>query len=100
MRLVGGYEIVTEFDDWRSPITMPQRASRLHLKLTVRPERLWCCDNPHDEILKEGWPFMGIDTGIPYKDFSILWDSIYCKKYPSSSNPYIWRYGLEEVWRR
>jgi hypothetical protein len=84
--------------DWRSPVTMPEWASRLHLKLTVQPERL------HD-ITKEEAVLEGCTNGSPLYalalyDFRDLWDSIYGKTFPWSSNPYIWRYGLEEVWRK
>ena len=88
---------------WRSPVTMPQWASRLHLRLTVRPERLQ--DVTEEEAKLEGVKLLSHDGRMIYtKDyktaFRVLWDSIYGKKYPWSSNPYIWRYGLEEVWRR
>ena len=84
---------------WRSPVTMPQWASRLHLRLTVRPERLW--EITEEDVLHEG--FRMDSTAIfrlgYHGAFAYLWDSIY-KKYPWSSNPWIWRYGMEEVWRR
>ena len=86
-------------DVWKfnSPVTMPQWASRLHLKLTVRPEKL-------QDITKEEAALEGCTNGSPLYalslyDFKELWDAIY-KKFPWSSNPWIWRYGLEEVWRR
>ena len=105
---------------WCSPVTMPFDASRLHLRLTVRPERLW--EITEEEVAKGGvkvpkCPYCGYSlwdcqlqldhnlcphstpkSGIP--SFATLWDSIYGKKYPWSSNPWIWRYGMEEVWRR
>jgi len=87
-------------------IFMPQWASRLHLRLTVRPERLW--EITEEEAVAEGIlvglsPF-NPDSAMQYPEllelFADLWDSIYGKTFPWSSNPWVWRYGLEEVWRR
>jgi hypothetical protein len=91
---------------WRSPVTMLFDASRLHLRLTVRPERLW--EITEEEAIAEGIlvglsPF-NPDSAMQYPEllelFADLWDSIYGKTFPWSSNPWVWRYGLEEVWRR
>lgn len=84
-------------ESWLDPKTMSQWASRLHLKLTVRPERLW--DITDDEALAEGIRDIRC-AGEERSWFPDLWDSIYGQKYPWSSNPWVWRYGLEEVWRR
>jgi len=96
--------IGTPKSGWRSPVTMPFKASRLHLKLTVRPERLW--EITEEEAIKEGLIWEDVESDYISASecyrlgFKHLWDSIYGKTFPSSSNPYIWRYGLEEVWRR
>ena len=101
---------------WFSPVTMPFKASRLHLRLTVRPDRLWEItgdDFEYEGITGEshaspvrGQPYEiyrngdGMEYGEPLSAFMEMWDSRYGKKYPYSSNPHVWRYGLEEVWRR
>lgn len=75
---------------WYPSKDMPEWAARILLEiLSVRPERIRDCDNPHDEVLKEGWPFAGIDTGKPYTDFAALWQ----KLYPGSweNNEWVWR---------
>ena len=75
---------------WLPSKDMPEWASRIQLEiLSVRPERIQDCVNPYDEVLKEGWPFPGIDTGKPYTDFAALWQ----KLYPGSweKNEWVWR---------
>jgi len=85
-------------------IFMPQWASRLHLRLTVRPERLQ--DITEEGIKAEGitMPTWNPDSGERYPDpwevFADLWYSIYGKTFPWKNNDWVWRYGLEEVWRR
>lgn len=91
-------------ESWLDPKTMSQWASRLHLKLTVRPERLQ--DITEEEIKAEGitMPTWNPDSDEKYPDpwevFADLWDSIYGKKYLWSSNPWVWVYSFEEVFRR
>lgn len=81
---------------WKSPRFMPEWAARSHaLIVSVRPERIKSIDNPHDEVLKEGWPFPGIDTGVPYKDFSILWESLHPGSWERKD--WVWRIELEKI---
>jgi len=81
---------------WKSPAIMPERASRSHaLIVSVMPEQIRNVGSFYDEVLLEGWPFPGIDTGMPHKDFELLWNSLH----PGSweKNEWVWRYELEKV---
>lgn len=72
---------------WKPSIHMPKEYARLFLKVTnARVEELHDIENPHDQILKEGWPFKEGQME-PYYDFKNLWNSIY-KNW--DSNPWVW----------
>jgi hypothetical protein len=94
---------------WKPSIHMPRWASRITLEITnVRVERLQ--EISEEDCLKEGiqksdneglrnWPYMGANhhiKGTPKvfsfarQAFESLWDSINGKKYPWSSNPWVW----------
>lgn len=85
-----------EFEDsadekWRPSIHMPKEAARLFLKVKdVRVERLQ--EITEEDAIKEGVR-IGIG-GMPYfsnkEAFAGLWDSIYGKKQPWESNPWLW----------
>lgn len=84
----------------RSPMFLPEKFARYFIKIKdVRPERLKEINNPHDEVLKEGYPF-GYNIcelhETPVKTYERLWDSIN-KKTPWASNPWVWRIEFERV---
>lgn len=80
---------------WKPSIHMPREAARLFLKITnVRVERIQDIENPHDEVLKEGWPFEGFGKSNPFAEFGKLWDSIY-KNW--DFNPWVWVFDFEVV---
>ena len=95
---------------WRTPIFMPRWASRITLEITnVRVERLQ--EMPWMDALKEGveddprnkggsMSFKDYLKNIfyfasPKESFRTLWDSINGKKYPWSSNPWVWVVGFK-----
>lgn len=96
---------------WRPSIFMPRWASRINLEITdIRVERLH--DITEEDAKVEGakatiWGVNEIDwsglLGFPdqrtsYKNgFSILWDSINGKKYPWSSNPWVWVIEFNQI---
>jgi hypothetical protein len=73
---------------WRPSIFMPRWASRITLEVTgVRVERLQ--DISHTDITAEGLGDNYTEIGWNYA-FGQLWNSINGKKYPWSSNPFVW----------
>lgn len=81
---------------WKPSIFMPRWTSRITLEITdIRVEKLQDI-NRHD-INQEGTP-QNIAGKLSYRndgyqrleDFRLLWDSINGKKYPWSSNPWVW----------
>lgn len=83
---------------WKPSIFMPRWASRITLEITnIRVERLQ--EITEEDCKKEGielkcWKmWRPPDTEIPYTrrdHFEALWDFINGKKYPWSSNPWVW----------
>lgn len=97
-KIIMGTQIWAVFDDieirWRPPIYMPRWASRITLEITeVRVERLQniTAENAKAEGIE---PYLFLPErlqGAGLKvQFRILWDSIYGKKYPWESNPWVW----------
>jgi hypothetical protein len=77
---------------WRPPIFMPRWASRITLEITnIRVERLQ--EITEEDALKEGIKTGDSSMGHVFtakEHFKGLWDSINGKKYPWSSNPWVW----------
>ncbi len=80
---------------WRASIYLPRWASRILLEITdVRVERLQ--EISEEDAIKEGMcPIHAREVGCPgseqgpIDDFAELWDSLN-KKFPWSSNPWVW----------
>lgn len=90
-----GYEDENQSFRWKPSIHMPKKFARIWLEITdVRVERVHDIEQTHDSVFKEGWPFAGINTGIPFKDFGILWDSIYQNW---GVNPWVWVIEFKRV---
>lgn len=98
-----------EIFKWKPSLFMPRWASRTTLEITnVRVERLQeiteedaeregiervggkysCCPWRNYLIRKPGE--MKLHCSAPSRSFQTLWDSINGKKYPWSSNPFVW----------
>jgi hypothetical protein len=79
---------------WKPSIYMPRWASRITLEITnVRVERLQ--EISASDIAKEGLDIFPIP--INFQKFSQLWDSINGKKYPWSSNPWVFVIEFRKV---
>lgn len=88
---------------WKPSIFMPREASRITLEITdIRVERL--LDISNSDARSEG--VCGVDWGhgLDYggdanytKPFSELWDKINGKKYPVSSNPWVWCISFQKL---
>jgi hypothetical protein len=90
-----------EFKAWKPSIHMPRKYSRITLEITnVRVERLQ--EITSADAIKEGCsvdrftpgeyksPWYDLTQPIAINNFSSLWDSLNGKKYPWSSNPWVW----------
>lgn len=64
---------------------------------SVRVELLQDIDDPHDQILKEGWPFDGIAYDHPIKDFIAFWDSFAKPGEQWKDNRYVWVYEFRHL---
>lgn len=88
---------------WKSPLFMPEWASRLKREIvSVRPERLQ--DITEDDAEQEGilhdmptGTFSIFDLGSYRARFANRWDKLHGKKHPWSSNPWVWRIEFREV---
>lgn len=86
--------------EWRPSIHMPQWASRITLEVTsVRAERLqdisWL-DAIAEGIKDPKVAALRIDDEVgTVQKFRKLWDSIYSKKHPWDSNPWVWVYEFK-----
>jgi hypothetical protein len=79
-------------DKWRPSIFMPRWASRITLEITgIKVQRIYEI-SPQD-IEAEGIKQLHFTTGVclvSLPQFKLIWDSINGKKYPWSSNPWVW----------
>lgn len=84
--------------NWKPSIFMPRKFSRITLEITnVRVERLQ--EITKEDCLKEGVRAELVkDIFFPaYHNFMRLWESINGKKYPWSSNPFVWVISFRRV---
>jgi len=86
---------------WRPSIFMPRKFSRITLEVTeVRCERLQEIDEI--DAIHEGVHVDALHELKSYsypnkKHFEYLWDSINGKKYPWSSNPWVWVISFKRI---
>lgn len=92
---------------WQSPVTMPSWASRFTLKVTgVKVLRLG--EVPCEAVADEGFgrdynPFCGspkchcADRGACTEFMEVQWDRRYGKRFPYSSNPWVFSHTFEVV---
>jgi hypothetical protein len=80
---------------WRSPIFMPRWCSRITLRVVaIGVERLR--DISHADAIAEGMNGLTVrDVGDelrvgPIDDFKVAWDKLNGKKFPWSTNPFVW----------
>ncbi len=84
---------------WKPSILMPRLVSRITLEIiNVQVERLQ--EITEEDAAKEGmehhWRLPdGSNQAVIH--FQILWDSLNGKKYPFSSNPWVWVIGFKRV---
>lgn len=87
---------------WHSPMFLPAKFARDFIQITdVKAQRLQ--EITEEDAKAEGVEplnhFANTNIGCHYRESYIeLWDSIN-KKYPWSSNPWIWRYEFKKVER-
>lgn len=80
--------IQLEYDNmnWRTPIYMPRRYSRIELIVTdVRMERIQCIERRPEDIAAEGI----CDAKEPIAAFAQQWDRAHARKRPYAVNPYV-----------
>jgi hypothetical protein len=82
---------------WKPSIFMPRSASRITLEITnIRVERLQEISN--EDSLSEGIAIPDEPVHFaPREYFKILWNNINSKKYPWSSNPWVWVIEFKKV---
>jgi hypothetical protein len=80
---------------WRSPLFMPQHASRLHLRiLEVRVERLnHICTA---DAIAEGCA-VALANKTPVQEFMERWDQINGDRAPAQSRPFVWVVRFEKI---
>ncbi len=106
-------EIDCDSAKWRSPMMMPAWAARYFIQITgVKPQRLQ--EITEEDAIREGCQliartiqpfelkpkphFTAPERPFTYRDHFIgLWDSINEKKYPWSSNNWVWVYAFKKV---
>lgn len=97
LRFEGVYQdkpmnMVLDNSHWKSPMMMPEWASRYHIILEkIIVQRIQ--EISEDDSQKEGVVLSELyeSKGEGYKiEFINLWDSINYKTYPWSSNPWVW----------
>lgn len=95
----GGYEYAANYDmaidiqRWKSPMSMPRKASRILLEITsIELVRLQFIDSADIRGLGAPTHFPNAQDRNPLRRWFIgFWDSLPCaKKYPWNSNPWVW----------
>jgi hypothetical protein len=88
-------QVFIRSDKWQPSIHMPRWACRLRLRV----KRVWV-HRAHDisekEARSEGVTPEKAINRVEYA-FAYLWDSIYGKQYPWSSNPWVWACEFERI---
>lgn len=87
-----GYEHKLYDFKWKSPMMMPEWASRYHIilnKIIVQRIQEISEEDSQKEGITERTRLPGYDP-MYAMTFMILWDSINGKTYPWSSNPWVW----------
>lgn len=81
---------------WKPSIHMSRWASRITLEITeVRVERVQ--EITEEDAVREGIDQCNQPNRATVMEFAKLWDSIYSKKYPWSSNPWVWVYTFRRI---
>ncbi|HKM07716.1 MAG TPA: hypothetical protein VJ869_12100 [Sphaerochaeta sp.] len=96
---------LANIDNWKSPLFMPEWASRIHLEITdIKAHRVQ--DITEEEAMAEGIRPMytilpGECTGLTndaVDEYADLWDSLNAKRgYPWESNPWVFAYTFKVV---